>query len=156
MNKIFLLLATSALLSCGSGKKTATNEADYTQEASVISFQNLSLQLVNLQSGETLHKCKDVTITLNVDVVGKSYSGKAGCNSYFGSLELINEDQIKFLPGGISEMMCADEIMTWETRYLSALFSAPFSVTNRDANATFYAEGGSVILTFAKVSVIAE
>jgi len=156
MNKIFLLLAATALVSCGSGKKMETNEADYTKQASVISFQNLSLQLVNLQIGETVHKCKDVTITLNVDVAGKSYSGKAGCNSYFGSLELINEDQIKFLPGGISEMMCAEEQITWETRYLNALFSAPFSVTDRDANATFYAEGGGSILTFAKVSAISE
>lgn len=156
MNKLLYLFATATLLSCGAGKNQQTNEADYTREASIITFENLSLQLINLQSGETLHKCKDVEITLYVDAIGKTYSGKAGCNSYFGSIELVNEDQIKFLPGGQSEMMCDEEVMSWETRYLTALFSAPFSVTDRSANATFYSEGGSTVITFTKVSAVSE
>ena len=156
MNKLFFLLTSVALLSCGSGKNLETNEADYTREASTIAFENLSLQLLNLQEGETLNKCKDIEITLYVDAIGKTYSGKAGCNSYFGSIELVNEDQIKFLPGGQSEMMCEEEVMSWETRFLTALFSAPFSVTDRSANASFYTEGGSTVLTFTKVSAVSE
>lgn len=156
MNKILFILAAAALLSCGNTKNVQTNEADYTHESSIITFESLSLQLVNLQLGETLHKVKDIEISLYIDVLGKSYSGKAGCNSYFGTLELINEDQIKFLPGGQSEMMCKEDIMAWESRYLTALFNTPFSVTDRSANATLYAEDGKTILTFTKVNAVPE
>jgi len=157
MNRIFISLATLLLLSCGAGKNAQqTNEADYTNESSIITFETLSLQLINLQIGETLHKVKDVEISLYIDVQGKSYSGRSGCNSYFGTLELVNEDQIKFLPGGQTEMMCEEGIMAWESRYLNALFDKPFSVTDRTANATLYAEDGKVILTFVKVNSVSE
>jgi heat shock protein HslJ len=54
-----------------------------------------------------------------------SVSGNAGCNSYFGDVMEDSESpgQIGFGPVGATAMMCPDEIMAVETRFLELLGS---------------------------------
>ena len=134
----------------------ATTVADDKQAAKEFDFEYLSLKLVNLSMDGELYKAKDVEVTLHLDLPGKSYSGKAACNSFFGSLEVIGEDAIKFLPGGSTEMMCEAEAMQWQARVFNALIGHTFNVTNRKDNATLTQVDGSIMLAFEKVESIQE
>ena len=47
--------------------------------------------------------------------------GSAGCNRYFGGYELGAGNSLSIGNTGSTMMMCPDEIMNWEVRYLQAL-----------------------------------
>ena len=159
MNKTLALLAMLVLAACTATKQSTelvNNEADYTQAAQALNFEYLSLKLVNLNMEGELYKAKDVEVSLYIDIPGKSYSGKAACNSYFGSLEIVGEDAITFLPGGSTEMMCEAEAMQWQARVFNALIGHTFNVTNRKDNATLTQVEGSIIMAFEKAESIQE
>ena len=159
MNRLILLVSIVVLTACSASKQSsdmATTVADDKQAAKEFDFEYLSLKLVNLSMDGELYKAKDVEVTLHLDLPGKSYSGKAACNSFFGSLEVIGEDAIKFLPGGSTEMMCEAEAMQWQARVFNALIGHTFNVTNRKDNATLTQVDGSIMLAFEKVESIQE
>ncbi len=84
--------------------------------------------------------------TLAIAADGK-VSGKAGCNSYFGSLS-VNGDQVTFSQLGRTLMACEGEIMQLEDVYLAAL-GAAVSFTLENGQLTLRYQDGNA-LVFAK------
>jgi heat shock protein HslJ len=64
----------------------------------------------------------DTEITLEFDVAGGQINGSAGCNSYFGDIE-IKGNELSVGMVGSTEMYCMDPegVMEQETAYTSAL-----------------------------------
>ncbi len=158
MNKLILAISSFLLISCGSSSKMTTSNAESANEmeSQVITFEQLSLQLLSIKAGDNLEKTGNITITLYVDVPGESYSGKSGCNNYFGSLQKQGEDQLIFQPGGRTEMMCLENIMAWETKYNDALLGKAFTVYETETNAIFSEVDGNTVLSFKKVAILQE
>ena len=153
MNKVFVAL-TILLSSCGAMKTAnqSTSESINQTENQIIAFEQLYLKLQSIKNGDRVDLVEDIEITLFVDVLEASYSGKSGCNRYFGSIELINQDQIKFNIGGSTEMMCEDAIMLWETKYYKALMERNFVVTETESSVMLTEESGGMVLSFDKVN----
>ena len=159
MNRVIYILITALLTACSFSQetsKTTISETESAEIVKIIEIEVLNLNLVSLTMDGQHYNAQNVDVTLMIDIPGKSYSGKAACNSYFGSLEIVGEDAIKFLPGGSTEMMCEVERMQWEARVYNALFGNTFTATNRKENATFTQVGGDIILVFEKVESIQE
>lgn len=85
--------------------------------------------------------------TLAIAADGK-VSGKAGCNTYFGSLS-VNGDQATFSQLGRTLMACDGEIMRLEDAYLAAL-GAAVSFTLENGQLTLRYQGGNA-LVFAEM-----
>jgi len=60
-----------------------------------------NLKYILLLSLFALVSCKDADL---------SGSGKSACNSYFGSFEVVEGNQVKISPMGMSKMMCPETI----------------------------------------------
>jgi heat shock protein HslJ len=159
MKKLFAsTLAISLLASCAMIKPAnQSNEESLDQvENQLITFEKLYLKLISLKQGEVNEKTGDVEITLFIDLPGSSYSGKSGCNSYFGSIEKVTQDQIKINMGGSTEMMCKDDLMLWEATYYKAIMDKTFSVTESESVVLFSEVDGNTILSFEKVNTVEE
>lgn len=66
--------------------------------------------------------------TLSFDAEGK-FNGNAGCNSYFGSFE-VAENNLSLGAIGSTKMACPEDVMTAETAFLTALEkSATYQIT---------------------------
>jgi heat shock protein HslJ len=152
MNKI-LLAVVVIITSCGTMKTTVpSSEENVGQtENQIISFKERYLKLESVKSGDILDYPGDVEITLFIDMPGSSYSGKSGCNSYFGSVEQIYQDQLRFRIGGSTEMMCEDNVMLWEAKYYKALMEKDFTVSETETTVLLSEVSGDVILSFTKV-----
>ncbi len=85
--------------------------------------------------------------TLAFDAEGK-FNGNAGCNSYFGSYE-VEENNLSLGAIGATKMACEEDAMQAESTYLSALEkAATYQITGqtlqiRDAE-------GNTLVTFSK------
>ncbi len=158
MNKLILAISSFLIISCGSSSKvtTSSTESANEMESQAITFEQLSLQLLSIKTGDNLEKTGNITITLYVDVPGEGYSGKSGCNNYFGSLQKQGEDQLIFQPGGRTEMMCMENIMAWETKYTDALLGKAFTIYETETNAIFSEVDGNTVLSFKKVAILQE
>ncbi len=159
MNRIILAFSVLFILACGSTKNASTTseaEAANEMESQAITFDNISLQLLSIQTDDRPKKTGEIEITLYVDVKGGSYSGKNACNRYFGSVQKIGEDQLSFEMGGSTEMMCDSLKMSWEAAYYNALLGKSFSVYTNETNAIFTEVDGSTILSFRKVEALQE
>ena len=155
MTRIFVLLIAALLLnSCGSVQPAnASSEETVNQVASsVITFKQIQLKLQILKNEAATFAVEGETITLNIDLEEGQYSGKSTCNSYFGKVELIGEDRLRFYAGGMTEMMCEEPIMLWEKRYLDALLDREFTVNEQKSNLLFASEESGIALTFIKSS----
>lgn len=159
MNKLLIAFGAIFLLACGSTKNAATTteaESANEMENQAITFDNISLQLLSIKTDDRTQKTGDIEITLYVDVKGGNYSGKNACNSYFGSVQKIGEDQLSFKMGGSTEMMCDSLKMSWEAAYYNALLGKSFSVYTNETNAIFTEVDGNTVLSYKKVEALQE
>jgi heat shock protein HslJ len=78
-------------------------------------------ELVSMGSAGSEESLGDAaTITLEFTKDGRLH-GSAGCNRYFGGYEFDAGNSLSIGNTGSTMMMCSDEIMSWEVRYLQAL-----------------------------------
>ncbi len=152
MKKILtMIIAASLLASCGSSMQTSENETKDTMESSenqIITFEIANLRLTSLNENGSIETTDEVAISLNLDLTEGRYHGKSGCNNYFGKVEKINQDQIIFRPGGITEMMCQQDIMVWEAKYMNALVDKPFFVNVKDNVVMLSSASGDIQMQF--------
>lgn len=156
MNKLHAFVLLIAITACGLQQNTgeiATNEADYTQTAQVLSFDVLDLKLMQLQLDGAVYLPDMHDVQLQINLRERSYSGLAACNRFFGAIELVNQDAIRFLPGGHTEMVCDAEAMQWQARIFNALHDHTFTVNERADHATLIQVDGNSILAFTKVEL---
>jgi heat shock protein HslJ len=146
-----MVLFVLAMASCKSKTPVAsTEEIIYQPESQIITFQSVHLKLDALKSG-TVQKVPTAEITLAINLNENAYSGKSGCNRYFGKVEKISEDQLKFYPGGITEMACQEDVMEWESNYLRALTAGIFALNVQGDKYIFVNTEGTASLIFSKV-----
>jgi len=88
--KYILLLSLFALVSC----KDADLSGDY------------DVAMV----GENDYSNHDITLNIAMSDGENKISGKSACNSYFGSFEVVEGNQVKLSPMGMSKMMCPETI----------------------------------------------
>jgi heat shock protein HslJ len=69
-------------------------------------------------SEESIGAAAKITIVFGED--GR-FHGSAGCNRYFGTYEVGTDHSLSTGKTGSTMMMCPDEIMDWESRYLQTL-----------------------------------
>ncbi len=82
-------------------------------------------------------------ITLRLD--GMQASGKSGCNSYSGPVQLRSREGIEFGSLAVTEMACAPEVMEQENRYLSILRSVQGYSSYSDRGISLIAADGRAI-----------
>jgi heat shock protein HslJ len=154
MNKLILTLASILVLACTSSKDASTGKV---LKDEAIAFDYINLQLLSIKGDEREIKLTDeIDINLYVDVKGEAYSGKSGCNRYFGSVQQVGKDKLIFKPGGSTEMMCDSLTMSWEARYYNALLGKTFFVYTNETNAVFTEKEGTTVLSFKKVEALQE
>jgi len=154
MYKALIPLFILILSACGSQNSAMiTSEEESINELSnsIITFNQISLDLVSIKTPEQFYSLdKGMNITLNINVDEGRYNGKSGCNSYFGGVEIIDQDKIYFSPGGITEMMCEKPIMIWESRFLNALMENQFFVNEAENTIIFSDPANGYSMTFTK------
>ena len=138
MNKIFIAFlfiftfAACNIFKTSNSKSTAEN-ADLSPLKSGIYI----MELIELKEGNKTVSAKGKQISLNLDLEKLTYSGKSGCNSYFGGLQNTNGNKYKFNVGGTTEMLCAQEVMQWEVRYLNTLVDHEFIISENEQTVLF-------------------
>lgn len=93
--------------------------------------------------------------TMTVHFKDNAVWGSSGCNQYLGSYETEGEHLIIAIHGG-SRMLCANDIMHQESRYLAALGAAKsYNISNAGQFQIVYTtDETSGLMTFAKASSI--
>ena len=107
-----VVLAAIALAACGG--KTADSAAD---------LEGTKWTLLSYGTPDSPQVLVgDTEITLQFDVAGGQISGSAGCNNYFGDIE-IKGNKLSVGMVGSTEMYCMEPegVMDQETAYTSAL-----------------------------------
>lgn len=107
-----VILAAFALTACGG--KTADSAAD---------LEGTKWTLLSYGTPDSPQVLVgDTEITLEFDVAGGQINGSAGCNSYFGDIE-IKGDKLSVGMVGSTEMYCMEPegVMDQEAAYTSAL-----------------------------------
>ena len=62
-------------------------------------------------------------MTITAEFAEGRVTGRAGCNRYFADYQF-TDGTLKIGPVGATKMMCPDEVMDWETEFLTSLESA--------------------------------
>lgn len=139
-NLVFFGVLVLAVAACNLQKNTASASEEFIQhtENQRITFTSLALKLMHVVENDSITPVNDIEVLLKVNLENGQYSGKAGCNNYFGGVEKVNDDVLKFSPGGMTEMMCAQDIMKIEALYMNTLTQNEFSI---------YIEGNTVVFT---------
>ncbi len=105
-------------------------------------------KLVNFETDrDVIPALVEAPATLEFSSDGR-ISGRSGCNRYFASYSLSN-DQFSIGPLGATRMMCSPAQMAQETRYFQALGTAGRCVVSADELTITYIGGR---LRFAKNS----
>ncbi len=91
--------------------------------------------LVNFETDrELIPALAEAPATLHFSLDGEekgTISGRSGCNRYFASYNL-NNDQLSFGPIGATRMMCSPAQMNQETRYFQALATCGRCVSSNE------------------------
>ena len=114
-------------------------------------LKTLPLSLVSVSIDNKVYLLEETTILLNLDLENLSYSGKSGCNSFFGSIDLIEESRLYVNVGGMTEMMCEAATMEWEKRFLNTLMETEFIVSEFNGTFIFTNEDATKVLNFNKI-----
>ncbi len=96
---------------------------------------------------------KELARKLNfiVDASENKISGKTGCNSYFGTYTVINNNEIKIGPLASTEMYCEEHVMKVEREIFKAYNdSKTFSFDNNML--TLFAEDGALLVRAYKLN----
>ena len=150
MNKLFLLIALFATTACGTMQKSTTEPDKNEDVEPSITFNTASLTLKQLNQADAEYANGQYDISLQIDIEKGSYNGKSGCNNYFGTVEKVGDHALKFGMAGVTEMMCAEDVMQWEARYLNALTEKQFDVLESGDVIELKDSENNVSLTFSK------
>ena len=82
----------------------------------------------SIKTKDNFYLLESFEINLSIDLKNESYTGNSGCNSFFGKVEMVGQDKLLFRVGGITEMMCEQSVMEWESRFLNALMESEFTL----------------------------
>jgi len=98
------------------GKTTASqNKSNSTRDA---------FSLIEFTSNQSEIGIPDEEITMIWNKAKSEISGFAGCNSYYGSINIYKEDSVAIGPLGATKKMCADKsVAAFESDFLKALES---------------------------------
>lgn len=140
------------IFACNAKKEFAVTEIidAKVQEKGVYRSDLLNLKLETYKKGSEIQKASGVEITLLMEKGPMQYSGKAACNRYFGGFEMINDSRVNFKPGGSTEMMCSQELMTWEVLYFNALMNHTYDIVEGEDEVIFKEVDGDIKLTWRK------
>jgi len=126
------------------GKLADTSEQEARNVSSLLGREWILESLGPSGSGESIGDVARITIVFIED--GR-FHGSAGCNQYFGSFEVGADGSLSTGKVGSTMMMCPDEIMGWESRYLQALEDiSSYRINNRYL--MLFSEGEEKVLTF--------
>ncbi len=86
--KYILMLSLFAMVSC--------KDADLSGDYDVVMV------------GENDYSEYDITMNITMSDGENKISGKSACNSYFGSFEVVDGNQVNLSPMGMTKMMCGE------------------------------------------------
>lgn len=159
MNKYIIILLCIVLTACGMQQnmgEVATNEASYAQVNQVISTEQYSLGLTQLEMDGNIYQNEAHRIELQLNIAEQTYTGMAACNRFFGTLQLIGEDAVRFNDGGSTEMVCDAAAMQWQARIFNALHGHTFYINQNADNVVLKQVDGNIILAFNTLEQIQE
>ena len=150
MNKLYLFVVIIMTAACGITHKTAESPVKENDFKPAMSIKPVALSLTQLNQAEAEYKNEGYDISLIINLDEGTYNGKSGCNNYFGSVGKVDKHAIKFGMAGVTEMMCVEDVMQWEARYLNALTEKQFDVFESDDFLQLKDIENNVVLTFSK------
>ncbi len=100
----------------------------------------------NEKSPQTVLDQTEISLNFQEDQI----SGSSGCNRYFASYTL-EDEQLKFGVAGRTQMACPEEIMKQEDQFLSALQASQTYTINSEGQLqiTYKTDQGSGVMIFA-------
>ena len=147
MNKLglifFLIVALGA---CKTMQKSSSSTPE-TEELKPLKADSYQLELTEIKNGNEVLDMEGKNILLIIDLEKNTYSGKSGCNSYFGKIEMTQGNSYKFNVGGVTEMLCGQEVMQREARYLNALVNHEFKISEKGKSVFFKGDDSSLTFT---------
>ncbi|AUC84661.1 heat-shock protein [Polaribacter sp. ALD11] len=105
---ILLVLIAIAAISCNSGKKSAT-ETNNKISSEKMSIENIKWTMNSLEGKSTnVSGQNGQAIYFTLDSKTNRISGHAGCNTFMGTYQLEDNNQISFSKLALTRMMCPD------------------------------------------------
>jgi len=158
MVKNIIPLLALILSACGAQNAAivSNEESMNEQSSSVITFNTIALQLNSIKTKDNYYLLESFEINLSIDLKNESYTGNSGCNSFFGKVEMVGQDKLLFRVGGITEMMCEQSVMEWESRFLNALMESEFTVNESGKTVLFSGDEGIKTMSFTRIETAEE
>lgn len=152
MNKILAAFGLLAMFACTTKKEVVKPEETTPAPVVIVDFEQISLTLIEIKIDGKSYSPGAEEITLYIDAKGKTYSGKAACNSFYGRLEITDNKILRFMPGASTEMLCEAEAMQWQARIFNALFGRAYTLVRTENQFQLNQVTGDNMLYFNKLN----
>lgn len=138
ISSILLFCSLVFIASCSTAKN-ATGSASILDK----NWKLVELNGIAIESSEQYRKAPFMILNTSE----KRVNGSGGCNSFFGTYELKNDNGITFSPIGATKMACQDVVMQVESRFFQ-VFEMAKKFMVKDDTLTLMNSDDSVVARF--------